>query len=413
MTTTTERMRELVDILNNAARIYYDGTDESPITDHEYDALLKELTALERSTLTMLKDSPNNIVGYLNYTDQDPIHKHDYPILSLKDTKDIFELQKFLGEEDGLLSWKLDGASIVLYYNNGRLRHALTRGDGEYGTLITGSVYNMPSVPFTINYDGPLIVRGEGVISLNDFDQIKRTKEGEKYSNIRNTAAGLIRSFKTPSVLLRHVTFVAHSIVHIDGPGRGLATRDEQLHKLMRLGFRVVPYIIVANYQLVGAVKRFTADVEDYEFPVDGLVLTFNNISYAESKGVTKHHPKHSMAFKWEDPEYESTAIGVRWSVSRTGLITPSLIIEPVSIDGTVVRRINLHNLKKFKEFGLGKGDRVIFHKANKIIPELLRNLDGTGTFEYPDICPVCSNETTVVRTDKTEKLYCYACSAH
>lgn len=403
-----ERMTRLVVILNEAAYKYYEDTTDGPsISDAQYDKLLKELVELEAETGISLPSSPTNKVGYPYYGRDKMPHKK--PILSLKDTKNIQDLLYFLGEREGLLSWKLDGLSIILHYINGRLVNALTRGDGVFGRVIFEKALRMASVPKEIACKDELFVRGEGCITLSEFDAIKKTKTGEQFSNPRNLAAGIINTTKSQSVLLRHVTFVAHSIVYLDGIHLFLKRR-EQLDYLSYLGFCVVPYTLVLNFELIREIERYTKEVETFDFPVDGLVLTLNDISYANSLGATARYPKHSMAFKWPDESKLTKVIGMKWSVSKTGLITPVVIFEPVELEGTNVRQANLHTLKKFEELALGKGDILRVYKANKIIPEVDDNITRSGTEIYPHICPICGGKTTVVENETTRKLYCHRC---
>jgi len=401
------RMQELVDELNEAARTYYSDSNEPPMTDATYDRLMRDLICLEEETGVILPDSPTSRVGYEVVGDK---IQHYSKILSLKDTKSIDELQHFLGEMEALLSWKLDGVSIVLYYLNSNLIKAVSRGDGLYGKDITKNVLLMRNIPKTIDLKSLLIVRGEGCLSLSEFEQINRTKEGEKYSNARNLAAGLINGTKTTSILLRHMSFIAHSIVHIEGVGRKIQTRHEQFAYLESIGFKVVPFTKVVNYTLNKAINDYEKGVENFEFPTDGLVLALDDISYGESLGATMKHPKHSMAFKWEDISVITTVRGMKWSVSQTGLITPVVLLEPVQLEGTIVKQANLHTLKIFKGLDIGIGDTVSVHKANMIIPEVEENLTRSRTEEYPRQCPICGGETTVVTSEKTEKLYCYHC---
>ena len=406
-----KRMVELIDILNDACQKYYSPTpdDEVTMSDAQYDRYLSELIHLEADTGIKFEGSPTMKVGFTE--PEEKKIRHYAPVLSLKDTKNVDDMLYFLGEEEALLSWKLDGVSIVLYYSFGALQRAVSRGDGHQGKDITKNVMLLQNVPLNIPLKHNLIVRGEGCVSLKDFDRLKKTAEAEKYSNPRSMASGLINGTKTTNVLLRHMHFIAHSIVMVDGPERSsLTTRSRQLDYLKRLNFKVVRYVHVYNYQLKSQIENYTSEIERFEFPVDGLVLTLNDIKLSDSLGATAKYPKHSIAFKWPDEIALTTVTGMKWSVSSTGLITPVVTFTPVNLEGTDVKQANLHTLKVFEELEIGKGDTLRIFKANKIIPEVLDNLTRSGTEEYPKYCPVCGTETTVVANEKTRKLYCFMC---
>lgn len=406
--TKETRMADLIDILNDAREKYYVSQEESPISDAQYDRYLNELVNLENETGIVLFGSPSLKVGFSEPTEVKM--KHYSPVLSLRDTKSIDEMLYFLGEKEGVLSWKLDGVSIVLYYVSGILDKAVSRGDGEIGKDITKNVMLMRSVPKTIPLKENTIIRGEGCLSLKDFDNLKKTKEGEKYKNPRNLASGLINGTRTTNVLLRYMSFIAHSVILLEGQGNELSTRYKQFGYLKKLGFRVVPHSKVLNFELKSEIERYTNEVANFEFPVDGLVLALNDIRYGESLGSTAKFPKHSIAFKWPDETVLTTVRGMKWSVSQTGLITPVVVFEPVTLEGTEVRQANLHTLKIFEDLDIGKGDTIKIFKANKIIPQVEENYTRSGTERYPEKCPVCGNETEVVINDKTAKLYCRYC---
>ena len=410
---TTEQktcMEHLTLMLNEACRRYYTDTDQGPaMSDALYDKMLRELIALEEETSESLPGTPTKRVGFApSYSDR---AAHCCPILSLKDTKSVDELLHFLGQHTGVLSWKLDGISIVLHYVNGKLINALTRGDGMIGQNITNNAVRMRGVPLQISSRGSLFVRGEGCLSMKEFEQIRQTKEGEKYANPRSAAAGIINTSTAPSVLLKHMSFVAHSIVSTDDKSTHLKTYSDQLMYLENLDFNVVYHKKVLNFELKHEIEWFTKQVQAYEYPVDGLVLALNNLEYGASLGATAKFPKHSMAFKWPDEWKFAEVIGVKWSVSRTGLITPVVLIKPVALEGTIVKQANLHNLKFFESLDIGKGDTLKVYKANKIVPEVEENMTRSGTERYPVKCPVCGGKTTVVETEKTRKLYCYNCA--
>ena len=409
--TKESRMSDLICILNDAARRYYSPrTDEDIlISDAQYDKYLSELIFLENETGIKLEGSPTMKVGFME-PEEEKI-KHFKPILSLKDTKDIDVLLHFLGERDGLLSWKLDGISIVLYYAFGNLQRAVTRGNGNMGKDITTNVMMMRHVPLTIPIKNNVIIRGEGCLSLKEFDQLKKTKEGEKYSNTRSMASGLINGNKTHNILLKYLNFISHTVVLLEGEGHNFRTRAEQFKYLKQLGFKVVEHRPVRNFELKIEIERFTREVEAFDYPVDGLVLCLDDIEYGESLGTTAKFPKHSMAFKWPDEVALTTVTGMKWSVSQTGLITPVVIFKPVQLEGTEVKQANLHNVKIFRDLGIGIGDTLKIFKANKIIPEVEENLTRSNTEEPPDKCPVCNSPTVMVESTTTIKLYCYCCS--
>ena len=399
------RMIFLVSTLNSASKKYYSGEEESDLSDKEYDKLMRELIALEVETGEYISGTPTKRVGF-----EAPRAKqtHILPILSLKDTKDIGELLRFLGDKEGVMSWKLDGVSLVLYYQDGALVKAMTRGDGAIGSVV--NVRDIQNVPSQIPVKGKLVVRGEGCISLHDFELIKQTEKGERYSNPRNLAAGIVNTSKIPNTFLRYVTFIAHSLVYSDGDARSLTTRSSQLAYLGYFGFKVVPYTKVLNFELKKQIECYTKKVDSFTYPVDGLVLTINDIHYGDSLGSTVRFPRHSMAFKWPDEYSLAKVTGMKWSVSVTGLITPVVIFEPVELEGTTVHQANLHTLKRFLDLEIGIGDTLKIYKANKIIPEIEDNLTRSKTEEYPRYCPTCGEKTVVIKTTKTQKLYCRNC---
>lgn len=407
MVSMQAQMTRLVGILNDACQAYYAGQDESPMTDAQYDRYLAELQELEAAAGYRLAESPNIRVGYEEMEDK---IKHYSPILSLKDTKSVDELLYFLGDKEAVLSWKLDGVSIVLYYQNGNLDRAVSRGNGEIGKDITRNVMLINNVPKTLPVKNTIIIRGEGCISLSDFEALKQTPEGEKYRNPRNLASGLINSQGTRDTLLRYMTFIAHSVIFVNGYGRSLRTKMQLFAYLEGFGFKVVPHIKVVNYHLKHEIEKMTNEVESFDFPVDGLVLTLNELSYGEILGSTAKYPRDSMAFKWPDVSVLTQVRGMKWSVSPTGLLTPVVLVAPVELEGTTVKQASLHSLRIFEDFAIGVGDTVEIFKANKIIPEVKENLTRSGTETYPRTCPVCDSPTIVVNGIKTRKLYCTQC---
>lgn len=404
-----DRMRELIDIINNASYKYYiSEDDETALTDREYNKYLYELEHLEAITGIKMPNSPS--VASIGYDDPDAKIKHFEPVLSLKSTKNIDELLYFLDVEDGILSWKLDGVSIILHYDNGHLDLALSRGDGYLGRDITKNVIFMSNVLQDIPYQKKLIIRGEGCISLKEFELLKQTEEGEHYSNPRNLVSGLVSRTKSSSLLLKSAIFLPHSIIFIEESNHKVRTRNTDFDFLKALGFEVVPYSFVKNFNLKEEIEKFTSKVDKFTYPVDGLVLTINNIERGQDRGSTLKFPKHSMAYKWEDISVLTRVTGMLWSVSKKGYITPIVMFEPVTIEGTVVKQANLHSLAKFNQLALGIGDLIEVYKANKIIPEVGENLTRSGTLEYPKICPACNYPTHIVSNTKSQKLYCLHC---
>ena len=407
-----ERMVDLISKLNDARFRYFIPNNEEDISmsDVHYDRYLNELMRLESETGIVLDGSPTMKVGFAE--PEESKIKHYAPILSLKDTKSIDEMLHFLGEREGILSWKLDGVSIILYYSFGKLQKAVSRGDGEYGKDITKNVILMKNVPLIIPINNNVVIRGEGCISLKIFDQLKKTKDGEKYSNPRSMASGFINGTKTTNVLLRHMSFITHSVILLKGheQGRSFITRYKQFGYLKTLGFKVVPHVKVLNFELKTEIERYTNEIESFEFPVDGLVLTLNDIEYGDLLGSTAKFPKHSLAFKWADEIALTTVTGMKWSVSQTGLITPVVLFKPVNLEGTEVKQANLYTLKIFEDFEIGIGDTLKIFKANKIIPVVDENLTRSRTEKAPKYCPACNSETTIINSNKTSKLYCRSC---
>lgn len=403
-----EQMKELIAGLNDAARRYYTLGEQSSMTDKEYDAKLKELSELEYATEIIFDDSPTQRVGYIDMDCKKV--KHEIPLLSLNSTKELDDIDAFIRDQQGVLSWKIDGVSITLYYEMGLLKRALSRGNGIWGKDITKNVVLMMNVPLTIPNKNAIIVRGEGCISLKEFDLLKKTQEGEKYMNPRNLASGLINGTKTTSLLLKHMKFIAHSILKLDGELLDVKTRKERLLYLEKLGFKVVENYLVDAKHARNCIIDMSENANSYPYPVDGLVLALNDLLFSESLGATAKFPHDSIAFKWPDETKETCVIGMKWSVSNTGLITPIVQFKPILLEGTTVKQANLHSLKIFQELKIGIGDKILIYKANKIIPRVERNLTNSNTEKHPTDCPVCGNLTTVIITDKTEKLQCNNC---
>lgn len=400
------RMRELTDILNEAARAYY-STDKEIMSNYEYDALYDELSALEKETGIVNADSPTVRVGY-EVLSELPKERHEQPMLSLDKTKEVAALEAFAGNHKSLLSWKMDGLTIVLTYENGTLKKAVTRGNGEVGEVITNNAKTFKNLPLVIPYKGTLIIRGEAVISYADFEKINEgiTDADEKYKNPRNLCSGSVRQLNNEITAKRNVNFFAFSLV--SAPDVDFKnSREEQLKWLMSQGFRTVEYTVVTAQNMEEAVKDFAQRIESYDFPSDGLVLLYDDIEYGKSLGRTAKFPRDSIAFKWADEVADTTLLEIEWSPSRTGLINPVAIFSPVELEGTTVSRASVHNLSIMESLELGIGDTISVYKANMIIPQIAENKTRSGRLDVPKVCPACG-EPTVVRNDNgTKTLFC------
>ncbi len=406
-----ERMKELVEILNRASKAYYQDGDEI-MSNLEYDKLYDELQGLERETGIVLSASPTERVGY-ELLSELPKVRHLSPMLSLDKTKSPEALAEWLGDREGLLSWKLDGLTIVLNYEGGELVRGVTRGNGEIGELVTQNVRVFDNVPTRIPFSGSLVLRGEALIRYSDFERINDgiLDAEARYKNPRNLCAGSVRQLDPGITKERHVKLLAFSLVSAkeeDGsPVDFQNSRRRQFEFLREQGFSVVEYRLVRGGEVPAAVKDFSERVKDNDFPSDGLVLLLEDIAYGESLGRTAKFPRNALAFKWRDEEAETVLREVEWSPSRTGLINPVAIFDPVELEGTTVSRASLHNLSFCEELSLGLGDRVSVYKANMIIPQLSENFTKSGTLSPPSRCPACGEETEV-RKDKDAKfLYC------
>jgi len=402
------RIKELNVILKKASEDYY-AKDESPLSDREYDALYDELVRLEEETGVILAGSPTQSVGY-EAVDELPKERHPSPMLSLGKTKSREELAQWLGDHEGVLSWKLDGLTIVLTYENGELVKALTRGNGEIGEVITPNARVFDNVPLRIAFAGELVVRGEAVISYKDFEKINASivNDADKYKNPRNLCSGSVRQLDSGITAKRHVRFVAFNLVSAEGADdKVMGSADGRLSFLESLGFEAVQRMKVNAGNVADAVAEYEKRIADYEIPSDGLVLTYEDVAYGASLGRTAKSPRHSIAFKWADETAETTLREIEWSASRTGLINPVAIFDPVELEGTTVSRASVHNISIVKELKLGIGDRITVYKANMIIPQIAENLTGSGNLTIPCKCPVCGAETEIRALNEAESLYC------
>ena len=401
-----QEIREKIDILNRAAKAYYqDGIEIMP--NIEYDRLYDELRALERETGIVFANSPTRNVGY-EVLSELPRERHPSRMLSLDKTKSRQELAEWLGDQHGLLSWKLDGLTIVLTYENGELVKALTRGNGEIGEVVTGNARVFANVPVNVPYRGRLVLRGEAIITYSEFRRIN-SQIGDvdaKYKNPRNLCSGSVRQLDPAVTRSRNVRFIAFSLVEAENVDFG-GTRSGQLEWLASQGFDVVEYRHVDKTNLPETIDRFEEQVKTNDFPSDGLVLIYDDIEYGRSLGTTAKFPRDSIAFKWEDQQEETVLRKIEWSASRTGLINPVAVFDPVELEGTTVSRASVHNISIMRELKLGIGDRIRVYKANMIIPQISENLTGSDTIEVPEVCPVCSGKTEIRSDSGVSTLYC------
>ena len=400
------RMKELTARLSEASKTYYQESREI-MSNFEYDKLYDELLALEAETGVVMAGSPTQKVGY-EVLSELPKEAHEAPMLSLDKTKEVRVLQEWLGDQEALLSWKLDGLTIVLTYEGGELVKAVTRGNGEIGEVITNNARVFANVPLRIAYKGQLILRGEAVIRYSDFYQINEEIEDvdAKYKNPRNLCSGSVRQLNNQITAQRNVNFVAFMLVRADGVDFH-NSRREQFEWLKTQGFEVVEYRMVRRESLPENVQFFAQKISDYDIPSDGLVLLLDDIAYGDSLGRTAKFPRNSIAFKWEDEIRETHLLEIEWSASRTGLINPVAIFEPVELEGTTVSRASVHNLSIMEGLQLGIGDMITVYKANMIIPQIAENLTRSGKMEIPKICPVCGGATEIRQMNDVKSLYC------
>lgn len=399
------RMRELNEILAKASDAYYNSGAEI-MSDHEYDALYDELETLEKETGVILNGSRTQQVGY-EVSESLKRVKHPTKMLSLDKTKSVDELAGWLSDKKGFLSWKLDGLTIVLTYSDGKLVQAVTRGNGETGTDITANARHIFGIPAIIPFSRELVVRGESIMKYSDFERINaETVEGAKYKNPRNLCSGTISNLDSRVTAERNINFFAFNLVSAEGYEENSFAK--RLEWLSSLGFQTVDGKIVDSTNIRDAVQNFSDAIATNEFPSDGLVLTFDDVAYGLSLGQTAHAPRNGIAFKWRDETADTTLREVEWSASRTGLLNPVAIFDPVELEGTTVSRASVHNLSIVKQLKLGIGDTLSIYKANMIIPQVLENKTASGTLEIPEICPVCRKATEIKTSDEdVETLVC------
>ena len=401
-----ERMRGLVELLNRARRAY-EQEDTEIMSNYEYDQLYDELLGLEKELNTTLASSPTVNVGY-EVLSELPKERHESPMLSLDKTKEVSRLKEFLGDQKAVISWKLDGLTIVLTYRNGTLAKAVTRGNGEVGEVVTNNARVFRNLPLHIPYQGELVLRGEAVISYKDFEKINEEigDADAKYKNPRNLCSGSVRQLNNEITAKRRVRFYAFTLVSADGVDFR-NSRQYQMQWLEEQGFDVVENHLVTAATIDEEVEWFARHIETNELPSDGLVLVYDDIAYGQSLGATAKFPRDSFAFKWADEIRETTLKEIEWSPSRTGLINPVAVFEPVELEGTTVSRASVHNISIMEELELGVGDRITVYKANMIIPQIAENLTRSGVKDIPETCPVCGGATRIAMENETKTLYC------
>ena len=401
----TGRMKELIDILNKAASVYYQGKDEI-MSNFEYDRMYDELSALEKESGLVLAGSPTQKVGY-EVLSELPKQTHPSPMLSLDKTKQVDELSSWLGGKEGLLSWKMDGLTVVLTYENGKLLNAVTRGNGVVGEVITNNAKVFKNLPVNIPFKGRMVLRGEAIITYSEFKKINALlSEEEQYKNQRNLRSGSVRQLNNEITAKRNVELYAFTLVEAEG----VDFKNSQQNKMEFMkeqGFQTVEYKVVTAKNIYETVEWFSEKVKTNDFPSDGLVLLYDDISYGESLGSTAKFPRNAIAFKWADETAKTKLTEVEWSASRTGLINPVAIFEPVELEGTTVSRASVHKISIVKELKLGIGDTIEVYKANMIIPQIAQNLTKSGSLEIPDKCPVCGEKTSIHKENDVEVLFC------
>ena len=401
-----QRMKELSGILKEASRAYY-AEDREIMSNLEYDALYDELVKLEEETQMVLAGSATTTVGY-EAVDELPKEAHESPMLSLDKTKDREVLRGFIGEHKTLLSWKMDGLTVVFTYNQGNLQKAVTRGNGVVGEVITNNARVFDNVPLKIPYQGELTLRGEAIITYSEFEKINSEIEDvdARYKNPRNLCSGSVRQLNNEITAKRHVRFYAFSLVKAEGVDFA-NSRQQQMEWLKDQGFEVVEYRVVTSDTLDEAMEYFATQIEHNDFPSDGLVALYDDIAYGDSLGRTAKFPRNAFAFKWADEMAETTLEEIEWSPSRTGLINPVEIFTPVELEGSTVSRASVHNISIMRKLELGIGDRIKVYKANMIIPQIGENLTKSGVKDIPEICPACGGKTVIEKVNDVESLYC------
>lgn len=400
-----KRIKELISQLNIYRNAYYNNS-ESQISDYEYDNLFDELKQLENETGVIMSSSPTQTVGYEVKSKLKKI-KHSHPMLSLDKTKSVEDLKKFAGDKDCLLMCKMDGLTVLLTYENGELIQAETRGNGEEGEIITHNAKVFENIPLHIDYLGHLEVEGEAIITYNDFERINsKLPENERYKNPRNLVSGSVRQLDNDVAAHRHIKFIAWKVPKIEASKHDKYFA-KKLEQVKELGFDIVPYLVYFEDTVEGRIEILKNTAKELGYPIDGLVMTYNDITYGESLGTTGHHPKHSLAFKFYDEEVTTTLRDLEWSMGKTGSLCPIAIFDSVEIDGTEVSRASVHNWSMVQDLELGIGDTITVYKANMIIPQISDNLTRSGTATFPDECPICGGLTKIIKDNDTKVVMC------
>lgn len=394
------RMKELIDLLNKASMLYYQKSTPM-MTDYEYDKLYDELVSLEKETNMVFSNSPTINVEPTVSTELEKT-THPHPMLSLSKTKNPDDLVSFIGNKEGLLSWKLDGLTIVLTYENGKLVSGVTRGNGVVGEVVTENVKKFKNIPLSINYMGRLVLRGEAIIKYSDFEKMNIDSE---YKNPRNLCSGSVRQLDSSVTAERNVNCIIFALIEASSELSNY--KDKNFEWLRSLGFETVEYVKVDKNNLKDEVLNYKEKIKTYDIPSDGLVLTFNDIEYGNSLGSTAKYPKHSIAFKWHDETAKTILREVDWMASRTGLINPVAVFDPVELEGTIVSRASLHNISILRELKIGLNDEIEVYKANMIIPQIANNITCSNNLVIPDKCPVCNHKTEIVTNNDITYLYC------
>lgn len=402
----TERIKELIQILNKAGRAYYQDAKEI-MTNFEYDSLYDELVRLEKETGMVFADSPTVNVGY-EVVSELPKEQHSSPMLSLDKTKEVSALADFAGDRECVLSWKLDGLTVVLSYDEGKLVKAVTRGNGQVGEVITANAKTFKNLPLSIGYKGKLTLRGEAIIKYSDFKKInKEIEDGDsKYKNPRNLCSGSVRQLNSEVTSKRNVNLIVFSLISAENVDFDNSI-EKQYEWLEQQGFEVVERKSVTQSNMQESVEYFSDKVKKYDYPSDGLVLMYDDIAFGNSLGATAKFPRNGIAFKWEDEQAETTLEYIEWSPSRTGLINPVAVFEPVELEGTTVTRASVHNISIAEELMLNPGDKIKVYKANMIIPQISENLTKSGLKNIPDLCPACGKDTKIRNENGVKTLYC------
>ena len=399
------RMKELIDILNRASAVYYQGKDEI-MSNFEYDKLYDELVSLEKECGLVLAGSPTQKVGY-EILSELPKQTHPSPMLSLDKTKQVNELESWIGDKEGLLSWKMDGLTVVLTYENGQLLNAVTRGNGVVGEVITNNAKVFKKLPISIPFKGHMVLRGEAVITYSEFEKINASlSEEEQYKNPRNLCSGSVRQLNNEITAKRNVELYAFTLVEAEGVDFENSQKNK-MEFMRKQGFQVVEYKLVTREDIAETVEWFSDKVKTNDFPSDGLVLLYDDIEYGDLLGSTAKFPRNAIAFKWADEVAKTKLLEMEWSASRTGLINPVAIFEPVELEGTTVSRASVHNISIVRELKLGIGDEIEVYKANMIIPQIAKNLTESDSLEIPDKCPVCGEKTVIHKENDVEVLFC------